>query len=130
MQAESNSSDANTNPILRATSMDDGCLNTTMGLSLIACSNSDGCLTLLDILKSFNAAISEEQAWALIYQSVKLYRDYCKKLFDIANNDKCGTSSAACDKVNKYIIEIPLNTGNFRIHKDGTVHVSVAESGE
>lgn len=40
------------------------------------CSDKDNCLSLDEILKSFNAPLSEEQAWSLIYQSVLLYRNF------------------------------------------------------
>lgn len=125
MQAES--SDANIEPISCALSINARYSNSVNNnISLITCSNTNGCLALLDILKSFNAAISEEQAWALIYQSVKLYRDYCQKLGENIKYD----SNATSYEMNKYVIEVPCNTQNLRIHKDGSVHISIMDIGE
>ncbi|CAD7079614.1 unnamed protein product [Hermetia illucens] len=74
---------------------------------LCACKNSDGCVTLKDILKSFNAPISEEQAWALIYQTIKVYRDAYRR-DDFRLKDLC----------------VPEDVENLCVHNDGSVHIS------
>lgn len=76
--------------------------------SVDMCTKPDDCQSLLDILKAFNAPISEEQAWALIYQSICLYRDCIKR------ND-CHIKS----------VFMPMKTANLNVHKDGTVHINV-----
>ncbi|GAB0100143.1 Protein spire [Sergentomyia squamirostris] len=74
-------------------------------MTLYSCSDVDGCVSLQDILKSFNAPISEEQAWALIYRFVNSYKD------SLFHKDKTKD------------FRVPLSPENFRIHRDGTVHV-------
>lgn len=80
-------------------------------LSVIICREPEKCVTLKDILEAFNAAISEEQAWALIYQTVKLFRDVI------------GTESE------KRILKVPMNTENLCIHRNGSVHININNSG-
>lgn len=84
------------------------------GILLIdSCTDPSSCMTLYDILKSFNAPVSEEQMWALIYQSVKLYRDAFQH--------------------SEYKFEdlrVPASTKNLNIHKDGSCHVSFHLNGE
>lgn len=80
-------------------------------LSVIVCREPEKCVTLKDILEAFNAAISEEQAWALIYQTVKLFRDVI------------GTESE------KRILKVPMNTENLSIHRNGSVHININNSG-
>lgn len=77
------------------------------------CSNPEGCMSILDILKSFNAPISEEQAWALIYQSVRLYRDACQR-----------------PDFSVQICRPPMSMKHLHVHKDGSVHISVDETGK
>ncbi|KAF7493368.1 hypothetical protein SSS_05838 [Sarcoptes scabiei] len=38
--------------------------------------NSNQCLSLNDILRSFQTAINEEQAWAICYQTIKCFRQH------------------------------------------------------
>lgn len=80
------------------------------------CSNPEGCLSLLRILKSFNVPISEEQGWALIYQSVRLYRDVCREQYNCKGRLKD--------------IRVPMSMDNLNLHKDGSVHVSFTRYGE
>ncbi|XP_037045003.1 protein spire isoform X1 [Bradysia coprophila] len=75
--------------------------------SIDCCTDPYSCMTLYDILKSFNAPVSEEQMWALIYQSVKLYRDALQHS-DYSFKD----------------LRAPASTHNLNIHKDGSVHIS------
>lgn len=82
-------------------------------LSIDCCSDPCSCMTLYDILKSFNAPVSEEQMWALIYQSVKLYRD-------ALHHSQCNFKD----------LRAPASTQNLNIHKDGSVHVSFDPNGE
>lgn len=122
---EAGTSDANIKPIQRVVAnLDDSCTKISSN-SLIACTNVDGCLSLLDILESFNAAISEEQAWALIYQSVKLYRDFCQKL---CMTDTTDSNNDTSDNERKILIQVPATTNDLKIHKDGSVHISILDS--
>lgn len=82
-------------------------------LSIDYCTDPCSCMTLNDILKSFNAPVSEEQMWALIYQSVKLYRDALQH-----------------SEHNLKDLRAPASTQNLNIHKDGSVHVSFDSNGE
>ncbi|KAJ6645774.1 Protein spire [Pseudolycoriella hygida] len=81
-------------------------------ISIDCCTDPSSCMTLFDILKSFNAPVSEEQMWALIYQSVKLYRDAFQHR---GNNFKD--------------LRVPVSTHNLNIHRDGSVHVSFQSNG-
>lgn len=76
------------------------------------CSDPESCVSLINILKSFNAPISEDQAWALIYQSVQLYRDVCRQ-----SNTKLRE------------LRVPGATRNLNVHKDGSVHISFNKDG-
>lgn len=89
---------------------------TSVGIS--NCADPAGCVTLADILKCFNAAVSEEQAWALIYQSVRLYRDALR------SGASGGSGKHAPDT------RVPTAPRNFNVHKDGSVHVSFQPRGE
>lgn len=62
----------------------------------------DECVSLSDILISFNAPISEEHAWALCYQCAK-----CFKYAHLSNREKC--------RLVKSLEQVIL-------HKDGYVH--------
>lgn len=85
---------------------------------LESCSDKDNCLSLNDILRSFNAPLSEEQAWSLIYQSVLLYRNFIRVEFI---DKHTGQKSS-------HRIKVPKATKNLNVHKDGSVHIS--DSGE
>ncbi|CRL00679.1 CLUMA_CG013939, isoform A [Clunio marinus] len=81
------------------------------------CSDKDNCLSLNDILHSFNAPLSEEQAWSLIYQSVQLYRNFIRiEFIDKYTKDATQKSS--------HRIKVPKSTKNLSVHKDGSVHIS------
>lgn len=82
-------------------------------LSIDCCTDPCSCMTLYDVLKSFNAPVSEEQMWALIFQSVKLYRDALQH-----------------SEYNLKDVRAPASTHNLNIHKDGSVHVSFNSNGE
>lgn len=86
---------------------------------LESCSDKDNCLSLNEILRSFNAPLSEDQAWSLIYQSVRLYRDYIHIEF-IDKDSKCETTAPK----SSHRIKVPRSTRNLNIHKDGYVHLS------
>ncbi|XP_055681316.1 protein spire isoform X2 [Lutzomyia longipalpis] len=75
--------------------------------SFYTCSDTECCVSLQDILKSFNAPISEEQAWALIYRFVFSYRDTVRKSQDEQNRE----------------FRVPVSPRNYKLHRDGTVHV-------
>ncbi|XP_050442130.1 protein spire isoform X2 [Adelges cooleyi] len=66
--------------------------------------DEDGCVSLIDIIKSFNTPVSEEHAWALCYQCAKCF----KYAFEREPN-KC--------RVVRSLEEV-------RIHKDGYIHPS------
>ncbi|XP_055710366.1 protein spire isoform X3 [Phlebotomus papatasi] len=72
---------------------------------LYSCSDPDGCVSLQDILKSFNASISEEQAWALIYRFVSAYRA------SVREPEESGD------------FKVPVSPRNYKLHRDGMVHV-------
>jgi spire len=82
------------------------------------CSDKDNCLSLNDILRSFNAPLSEEQAWSLIYQSVLLYRNYIRIEFIDKHTKKDATQKSS------HRIKVPKSTKNLNVHKDGTVHIT------
>lgn len=86
------------------------------------CSDKDNCLSLSDILGSFNAPLSEEQAWSLIYQSVMLYRNFIRIEFIDKHTKK------ESKKKSSHRIKVPRSTKNLNVHKDGSVHIS--DSGE
>jgi len=68
---------------------------------VVRCSlDEDQCLSLHNILTSFQTAINEEQAWALCYQTVKCFSQHHE--------------ASQC-----YLITDP---SNLSIHKDGFVH--------
>ena len=64
--------------------------------------DADECISLLDILISFNSPISEEHAWALCYECAKCFKNAYSK-----NGDKC--------RLVKKLDQVLL-------HKDGYVH--------
>lgn len=80
-------------------------------LSVILCREPEKCVSLKDVLEAFNDSISEEQAWALIYQSVKLFRDVI------------GTESE------KRILKVPMSSENLSIHRNGSVHINIKNAG-
>lgn len=86
--------------------------------SLDFCSDKDNCLSLNDILHSFNAPLSEEQAWSLIYQSVLLYRNFIRIEFIDKHTKKDATQKSS------HRIKVPKSTKNLNVHKDGSVHIS------
>lgn len=86
------------------------------------CSDKDNCLSLNDILRSFNAPLSEEQAWSLIYQSVLLYRNFIHIEFIDKHTKKEAKQKSS------HRIKVPKSTKNLNVHKDGSVHIS--DSGE
>lgn len=82
------------------------------------CSDKDNCLSLNDILRSFNAPLSEEQAWSLIYQSVQLYRNFIRIEFIDKHTKKDATQKSS------HRIKVPKSTKNLNVHKDGSVHIT------
>lgn len=84
------------------------------------CCDKENCLSLDDILRSFNAPLSEEQAWSLIYQSVLMYRNFIRIEFIDKHTKKDSTTT---QKVS-HRIKVPKSPRNLNIHKDGTVHIN------
>lgn len=84
------------------------------------CSDKDNCLSLNDILRSFNAPLSEEQAWSLIFQSVRLYRDF----IHIEFIDKKTKKDSIKIQKSSHRIKVPKSTRSLNVHKDGFVHIS------
>lgn len=82
------------------------------------CSDKDNCLSLYDILRSFNAPLSEEQAWSLIYQSVLLYRNFIHIEFIDKHTKKEAKQKSS------HRIKVPKSTKSLNVHKDGSVHIS------
>ncbi|KAI5704999.1 hypothetical protein M8J75_010959 [Diaphorina citri] len=66
--------------------------------------DSDLCVSLKDILVSFNAPISEEHAWALVYQYAKCF---------------CGEVSENEKDVSSKLVTKPKA---IFLHRDGYVH--------
>lgn len=107
-------------------------------VSISHCSDPAGCVTLADILKCFNAAVSEEQAWALIYQSVCLYRNALTSAVAAAaatnnsNNNNTATDDLMDSGKQTMLPDTRLPSGphNFNVHKDGSVHLSFNPRGK
>uniref|UniRef100_A0A1A9WMD2 KIND domain-containing protein n=1 Tax=Glossina brevipalpis TaxID=37001 RepID=A0A1A9WMD2_9MUSC len=76
------------------------------------CTNSSGCVNLKNILESFKAPLSEEQAWAVIYQYISMYQRV----------------AAAGEQYIFNNLEIPDTLDNMNLHRDGTVHCSWSEA--
>ncbi|XP_075153614.1 spire type actin nucleation factor isoform X2 [Haematobia irritans] len=76
--------------------------------SIYHCSNPKDCVNVKNILESFKAPLSEEQAWALIYQFASLYRQVAATGKRHIFND----------------LEIPESMDNVSLHRDGSVHCS------
>lgn len=72
------------------------------------CTNSENCVTLKEILDSFKSPLSEEQAWALLYQFMVLYQQV----------------AAAGQRHIFNELEIPEGIENLNLHRDGAVHCS------
>jgi Kinase non-catalytic C-lobe domain len=81
--------------------------------SVKSSSDTENTISLEEILKSFNAPISEEQAWSLIFQTVAMYKH---KLIN---------------KLDKFRdLHAPVAPRNLFVRKDGTVFVSCKNEGE
>ncbi|VVC40267.1 Hypothetical protein CINCED_3A007665 [Cinara cedri] len=70
----------------------------------------DNCVSLVNIIKSFNTPVSEEHAWALCYQCAKCF----KNAFEREPN-RC---------------RVVKNLDEVRIHKDGFIHPSTIINSE
>lgn len=68
-----------------------------------------GCVSLMDILISFNAPISEEHAWALCYQCAKCFKNALQ-----SDREKC---------------KVVTDLDHVLIHRDGQVHSSTIFAG-
>ncbi|XP_058979901.1 protein spire isoform X2 [Musca domestica] len=79
--------------------------------SIYNCSNPKDCVNIKHILESFKAPLSEEQAWALLYQFMSLYRRVAATGQRHIFND----------------LEIPESMENMSLHRDGRVHCSWSE---
>lgn len=82
-----------------------GLLDPASGLTrVVKCTlDEDQCLSLQDILASFQTAINEEQAWALCYQAVKCFSHHYQ------SSQNTG-------------IALVTSPAHLYIHKDGFVH--------
>ncbi|XP_055643756.1 protein spire isoform X2 [Toxorhynchites rutilus septentrionalis] len=67
-------------------------------------------VSLEDILKTFNAPISEDQAWALIYQSTRMF--------------KAKLQEPGCRWRD---LQMPVKTRHLNVHKDGYCFVTVED---
>ncbi|XP_034474042.1 protein spire-like isoform X2 [Drosophila innubila] len=74
------------------------------------CSSSDECVKLDNILDSFKAPLSEDQAWALVYQFISLYH-------------KVAIKAHHCRPSDEYETELPTQF-ELHLHRDGSVHFS------
>lgn len=72
--------------------------------------DGDDCVSLADIIRSLNAPVSEEHAWALCYQCAKCF----KNAFERDPN--------GC--------RVVKDLGEVRIHRDGYIHPSTIVNGE
>lgn len=81
------------------------------------CCDKDNCLSLDDMLRSFNAPLSEEQAWSLIYQTVLVYRNFIHIEFIDKHTKK--DRAVKCS----HRIKVPKKPHNLKIHKDGSIHI-------
>ena len=88
--------------------------------SLEFCCDKDNCLSLDEILRSFHAPLSEEQAWSLIYQTVLHYRNFIRIEFIDKNTKKDPVDI----KKSSHRIKVPKSSKNLNIHKDGSVHIN------
>ncbi|XP_012266116.2 protein spire isoform X1 [Athalia rosae] len=76
--------------------------------------NHDNCLSLQDILKSFNGPISQEQAWALCYQCAKCFKTALQP--SLPGTIATGRNpTGLCD-----VTEL----SHVLLHKDGDVHAT------
>lgn len=73
------------------------------------CSASDQCVKLDNILDSFKAPLSEDQAWALVYQFTSLYHKVAVQAHRCTNDD--------------YESQLPRQF-ELHLHRDGSVHFS------
>lgn len=104
-------------PTQSAASANNNSNNNNTFVSVTHCNDPESCVTLADILKCFNAAVSEEQAWALIYQSVRLYRD------------AMATANGAATKT-RLDLRLPTALKQYRVHRDGSVHMAFNTQGK
>lgn len=66
-------------------------------------------VSLEDILKTFNAPISEDQAWALIYQSARMFKSQLQETCRLQD------------------LRLPVKTRHLNVHKDGSCFVTVGD---
>lgn len=69
--------------------------------------NADNCLGLRDILLSFNGPVSEEQAWALCYQSAKCF--------------KAALARTPQPPLDEQLYDV-TDLAHVLLHKDGEIH--------
>lgn len=72
--------------------------------------DDDDCVSLINIIKSFNTPVSEEHAWALCYQCAKCFKNAFER-----EPHRC---------------RVVKNLEEVRIHKDGFIHHSTIISNE
>ena len=72
--------------------------------------NVDGCLTLEEITSSFSAPITEEHAWAVVFECVKCLHGM------LESKPLCSGS--------RRVFQIVSNTRQIFIHREGRVHES------
>ncbi|KAL7740749.1 hypothetical protein ACLKA6_012365 [Drosophila palustris] len=77
------------------------------------CSCADECVKLDNILDSFKAPLSEDQAWALVYQFTSLYY-------------KVAVQAHHCRPSDDYESQLPTQF-ELHLHRDGSVHFSGKE---
>ncbi|XP_017859813.1 PREDICTED: protein spire isoform X1 [Drosophila arizonae] len=76
------------------------------------CSCTDQCVSLNNILDCFKAPVSEDQAWALIYQFISLYLKVAEQALHCSSDD--------------YEAHLPTRF-ELHLHRDGSVHFSGQE---
>ncbi|CAO1351621.1 unnamed protein product [Diamesa tonsa] len=110
-----------TNDVMKIDSKNDKITSTNPSIKikdcLEFCSDKDNCLSLDDMLRSFNAPLSEEQAWSLIYQTVLVYRNFIHIEFIDKHTKK--DRAVKCS----HRIKVPKSPRNLKVHKDGSIHI-------
>lgn len=86
---------------------------------LTHCSDPQACVTLAKHIDSLKLSVSVDQAWALIHQSVLLYRTTLQQQ---QQQQQPETTTTA------YSLIVPKATDALCLHRDGSVHIAGADA--
>lgn len=89
--------------------------------NITACPDAATCLTLADRIESHNQTVSEDQAWALIHQSVLMFRGAIEHSSSSSSNSAGGGGAAA-----GFSLAVPRTMHELCLHRDGSVHIAAA----